>query len=138
VCFAVLPHDAQEVGIAGAMRLVDFAFVAARDELLLRRRGRRARAGDQHRIWIAGHELQHLTGDGRIGAVVLLLGRDLDAGRLRRALHLVEPALAVGVVETDVAHRLHARRFHVIDDGVGHQAVGLRRLEDRTRRRICD
>ena len=40
---------------------------------------RRARGADQDRIRIGRDELQHLPGHRRIGAVVLLVGDDLDA-----------------------------------------------------------
>ena len=110
---AVLADHAQEVGIGDAVRLVDLALVAARHELLLRRRARRARGADQDRVRIGADELQHLAGDRRVVAVVLLLRDDLDARGLCRALHLGEPAIAVRVGEADVADRLDAVGLHV-------------------------
>ena len=136
-----LPTTRRKSGIRDAMRLVDLSLVVSRDELLLRRRAGRAGGGDQDRVGIRGDELQHLSGDRGVGAVVLLLGDDLDAGRLRRVADLGEPAVAVAVGEADEADRLHAVRLHVHGDGVGHQRVALRRLEHPPRlgiRRIDD
>ncbi len=110
---AVLADYAQEVRVRDAVRLVDLALVAARDELFLRRRAGRSGRGDQDRVRIRRDELHD----------------DLDARRLHRALDLLQPAVAVRVGEADVAHRLHAVCLHVHRDRVRHQRVVLRRLE---------
>jgi hypothetical protein len=75
----VLAADAQEVVVGHAVGLVDLALVAALLERLLRQRRRRAGAGDQHRVGLGGHDLQHLAGDRGVGARIALVGDDLQA-----------------------------------------------------------
>ena len=134
---AVLADDAQEVGVGDAVRLVDLALVAARDELLLRRRRRRSRArrSGSRRAW---RRASFSTWPVTIGSLRLYFSSAtiLMPGGLRRALHLGQPAVAVGVGEADEAHRLHAVGLHADGDRVGHQRVVLRRLEHPLRLRV--
>ena len=133
---AVLAHDAQEIGIRHTVRLVDLALVVARDELLLRRRAGGTGGGDQNRVGPCRDELQDLAGHRCVGAIVFLLGDDLDAGGLGRVAHFGEPPIAVAIGESDEPQRLHAVRLHVHGDRIRHQRIALRRLEHPFRLRI--
>ncbi len=125
----VLATHAQEVPRRNAVGLVDAALVAALAECLLRQHCRRARARNQDGIRIRRHQLQYLPGHRRIGAPEALVAHHAQATDLGHLRKLAPPTFAVGIVEADEAHRLHALVGHVLGQDRRHQGVVLRHLE---------
>src|SRR5450759_4279147 len=141
----VLAAHAQKIVVGTAVGLVNLPLVASLDQRRLRQHRRRARAHHQHRIRIRAEDLQNLTGDAGIGAVVAL-GRDyLYALGRGDAVHDTQPQFAIAVGVADERHGLHAIGHHVRDNGASHDAEILRRLKYpcglvrcRSERRQCD
>ena len=140
---AILADDAQEIGVGHAVRLVDLALVVARrpaPSAASRRacpaapiRTASGLAATSFSTWpVTDASLRLYFSSATI----------LMPAVLRRALDLREPAVAVGVGEADVAHRLHAVRLHVtaIASAISaslcgvlntHRVFGIRRVDDR-------
>ena len=123
------------------MRLIELPVVSAFLESHLRHRRRRARAGDQHRIGLGGHDLEYLACHRGVAAAKTLAGHQLQLVGLGELGELLKPAFAVGIVEADEGDRLYTPARHVGGNRGRHVLIVLRRLEHPLRlgvRRIDD
>ena len=122
--------DAQEIVVGHAVVEVDLALEAAFAQRARRHRRRRAGGAHHHGVGGGADQFQRLRHRRGVGGREAFLADDLDAVLPGGLFHFHPESLAQGVVEADEGQLPDAVGGGVAGDALGHQGIGMWRLED--------